>query len=96
MSSISTKLNDKTEYDESKNFHELLMLVITNETQDPIIFARTETNHIPKTLQYGLHIRDVSNTIYNANRDGTLKLTPITSTIEEENIPQETNEKPSV
>ena len=44
--------------------------------RNPIIFARTETSHIPKSLQTAVFHKDLLNTVYSASEDGSLKQTP--------------------
>ena len=49
------------------------LLAFTTEKRNPIIFARTETSHLPKSLQHETQIKDVTHTIYSSNKDGSLK-----------------------
>ena len=63
--------------------------------QNPIIFARTETEHIPERLSNNVNVKDAYNTIYSTNSDGSLKKTPLYS-IEEEGDDELTEKKKSV
>ena len=50
--------------------------------RNPIIFARTETSHIPKSLQTVVFHKELLNAVYSASEDGSLKQTPTENTEE--------------
>ncbi|KAK8818497.1 hypothetical protein WA577_003800 [Blastocystis sp. JDR] len=60
--------------------------------RNPIIFARTETSHIPKTLQHLQHPKELQNAVYSAHVDGSLKRTPSSPAVEEERQAEQTTE----
>ena len=64
--------------------------------RNPIIFARTETSHIPKTLQHLQHPKELQNAVYSAHVDGSLKRTPSSPAVEEERQAEQTTESLSV
>ena len=70
------------------------LLAFTTEKRNPIIFARTETSHLPKSLQHETQIKDVTHTIYSTNKDGSLKLTTLSRIDEEESLLE--SNRPSV
>ena len=47
------------------------------QKRNPIIFARTETSHIPRTLQHLKHPEGLHDAVYSAHSDGSLKRTPL-------------------
>lgn len=64
----------KEEYDTSLWFWcGFYSVAFIHEKKNPIIFARTETSHLPKSLQHEVHLQDVTHTIYSTNNDGSLK-----------------------
>ena len=54
-------------------------LEICPEASNPIIFARTETTHIPKHLLEVSQHQKLRDAIYSAQEDGSLKPTPLDS-----------------
>ncbi|KAM7452744.1 hypothetical protein BLSTO_06517 [Blastocystis sp. subtype 1] len=64
--------------------------------RNPIIFARTETSHIPRTLQHLQHPKELQNAVYSAHVDGSLKRTPSSLAVEEERQAEQTTESLSV
>ena len=55
--------------------------------RNPIIFARTETVHMPKSLQKNERHKKLANAVYSVHNDGSLKPTPVEE-------PEETEKKP--
>ena len=45
--------------------------------RNPIIFARTETVHMPKSLQKNERHKKLANAVYSVHNDGSLKPTPV-------------------
>ena len=79
--------DSKEEYDSSRCYDgNSWLLAFTTEKRNPIIFARTETSHLPKSLQHETQIKDVTHTIYSSNKDGSLKQTTLSRIDEEENF----------
>ena len=52
--------------------------------QNPIIFARTETTHIPVSLDKTKVHSELKDAIYSVEEDGSLKMTPLPTICEEE------------
>lgn len=50
---------------------------------NPIIFARSETTHIPVSLEKATIYSPLNDAIYSAEGDGSLKLTPLPTIGEE-------------
>lgn len=44
--------------------------------RNPIIFARTETSHIPRNFQKNRNPDELQNFVYSAQDDGSLRQTP--------------------
>lgn len=52
--------------------------------RNPIIFARTETSHIPRNFQRNRKPDELQNYVYSAQDDGSLRQTPTPFREEEE------------
>ena len=62
-----------------------LIVDVQPEASNPIIFARTETTHIPQQLLHVSQHKKLRDAIYSAKEDGSLKLSPLVSIQESEN-----------
>ena len=62
----------------------VILLVPPDMARNPIIFARTETTHIPVSLDKTKVHSDLKDAIYSVEEDGSLKLTPLPTICEEE------------
>lgn len=64
------------------------------KASNPIIFARTETTHIPKTLAATKNQEKLYDAVYSLSDDGSLKHSPM-PLIEEETEKETNQKKPS-
>ena len=71
-------------------------LVPPDMARNPIIFARTETTHIPVSLDKTNVHTDLRNAIYSVEEDGTLKTTQLPTICEEEEEKRVSSEKPKL
>ena len=62
----------------------VILLVPPDMAQNPIIFARTETTHIPVSLDKTKVHSELKDAIYSVEEDGSLKMTPLPTICEEE------------
>ena len=79
MNKTSKAVNSSVSQDENDPSDILWIrweLAFVAKKRNPIIFARTETSHIPKSLQTAVFHKDLLNTVYSASEDGSLKQTP--------------------
>lgn len=65
------------------------------KTVNPIIFARTETTHIPVALEEAENRTPLRDAIYSADPNGNLKLTPLPPISEKEEEEKELLTLPS-
>ena len=71
-------------------------VVTSSRKQNPIIFARTTTTHIPERLKNTYLTKLVEDTVYSASHDGSLKQTPIDPDPEDYQVSSDNPENPDV